>query len=107
MAETPLAFDRYELLAVLARGEYRGTLSELQARPDGVTSLTDLADERHTHEPDGPVPTAIRLHHAILPKLDDVGLLDYDPREHAVRYRSSERVESWLNRIEDAHRDAQ
>lgn len=101
MAETLLAFDRDELLAVLAQEEYRGTLSELQARPDGVTSLTDLADGRHTHEPGGPVPTAIRLHHAILPKLDDIGLVDYDSVENTVRYRSSERVESWLDRIED------
>lgn len=101
MEQTVLVGDRDDLLDILANEEYRETLSVLRARPAEVMSVTDLAYETHTHKPGGPAVTTIRLHHVILPKLDSAGLVNYDPVEHTVRSRSSERAEPWLDVVEN------
>jgi len=39
------------------------------------------------------------LHHATLPRLADVGLLEYDTRSQTARYRGEPRIEQWLNHV--------
>lgn len=39
---------------------------------------------------------AIELRHAHLPKLDELGLIDYDRQRRAVRYQTDDEVESLL-----------
>lgn len=89
-----------DLLAVLANEEYRGALSELRTEPNGVKALSDLPTERRTHDSSGIAATPSRLHHVVLRKLEDIGLIDYDTEEHTVRYRPSESAKSWLQAIE-------
>jgi len=43
---------------------------------------------------------AIDLHHRHLPKLDEAGLIEYDPRSNTVRYWGQPTLEKWL---EHAH----
>lgn len=57
------------------RSEDVATLDEL------VAYGTEQTDESRTSD-----QLAIRLHHSTLPKLADVGALDYDERTHTVRY---------------------
>lgn len=41
----------------------------------------------------------IHLHHSTLPRLEDAGLVDYDPRSNEARYRGDPAVERWLNHV--------
>lgn len=77
--------DRYELLANYRR---RQTIAVL-AEQDGAISLDELArriDEHETGEVEsaGSEDAVIGLHHIHLPKLDDIGLVDYDPESNNV-----------------------
>ncbi|MFC4548938.1 MULTISPECIES: DUF7344 domain-containing protein [Halorussus] len=42
---------------------------------------------------------AIRLHHSVLPQLAEAGLVDYDARTNAVRYRGHPALEMCLNEV--------
>ena len=42
---------------------------------------------------------AVLLHHKTLPKLADAGILEYDPRQHDVRYTGHDGLESLLDQI--------
>lgn len=70
--------DVHGILETLADGRYRRVLYRL-IRNGGRAELDELArvssDDEHA---------AIRLHHVVLPKLDDIGLLEYDPESHVV-----------------------
>ncbi|WP_254536245.1 DUF7344 domain-containing protein [Halomarina litorea] len=62
--------QRRALLAVLLERDGEMTLDDLRSR------LADrVSDERNA---------GIRLHHVHLPKLEDAGLLTYDPETHVV-----------------------
>lgn len=50
-----------------------------------VDELTEVVCER-TQSDTGEQTVAIQLHHSTLPKLDDVGLVDYDSRSRTVRH---------------------
>jgi DNA-binding transcriptional ArsR family regulator len=66
-----------------------GLASHLASLESGSTSQS--RDERSYET---------RLHHIHLPKLDDHGILEYDPRSNAVRYRPNARVEEMLDRLQ-------
>lgn len=77
--------SRYELLANERR---RRTLAILAERDEAI-SLEELASELANRAGDesgaaGATDAAIGLHHIHLPKLDTVGLIDYDPETHNV-----------------------
>lgn len=95
------ADEQDDLLALLATKEYRDTLSELRTRAGDVTSLTTLAADTPTRASAGTAVTALRLHHMILPKLADAGLVQYDSDERTVRYRGNEAQEALLDRIQE------
>jgi hypothetical protein len=65
---------RRAVLAVLAERGAPTTLDELAAavatREDGETGATDRL--------------AVSLHHVHLPRMDDLGVLDYDPADNRV-----------------------
>lgn len=44
---------------------------------------------------------AIRLHHSALPRLEDAGVAEYDPRSNTVRYRIDPSVEEWMRVIDE------
>ena len=66
------------ILETLADGRCRSVLSHL-VWEGGRAELNELA--RSVSNDEG---AAVRLHHVVLPKLDDVGLLEYDPEAHTV-----------------------
>lgn len=83
---TDQAFD------LLGDSTRRRVLAALQAT-DGAMSLGELADETVARAEDADSEgmtggrrerTAASLHHCHLPKLDDVGVVEYDPVESEV-----------------------
>ena len=58
-----------------------------------VVQEADSVDDLDTDE------VAIALYHTHLPKLADVGLIDYDVRSRTVRYRDDEAIEACLDRL--------
>jgi len=77
--------------AAPSHGEYRLSqlrMAALSRLVDGSmpVSLADLAADLAERR-DGslePRCVKIRLHHVVLPKLNDTGLIDYDPDEHEI-----------------------
>jgi hypothetical protein len=43
---------------------------------------------------------AINLHHRHLPKLDEAGIVDYDPRSNTARYWGQPTVEKWAEHVQ-------
>lgn len=87
---------RDELSSALANRYCRFVLSYFTDSSDEVASVADLSATiaRTIDRPDRTSVT-IQLHHAALPRLDDVGIVDYDARSETVRYRGHPRLEDW------------
>ena len=47
----------------------------------------------------------VTLHHTVLPKLDEAGVLDYDARTQTVRYHEHPALERWLRAVEPFDED--
>ncbi|WP_458209292.1 DUF7344 domain-containing protein [Haladaptatus sp. NG-SE-30] len=87
----------FEILANRERRKILGYLSEIPGRTATVDELTELlrrTDESTARPTDDP---SITLVHAHLPKLADVGVIEYENR--IVRYRQDDRLDEWLSRI--------
>lgn len=69
---------RQELVSIIAAHRLPFTLDELQ------TALHARDDLSEAGEHSGRAPVRARLHHVDLPRLDEVGLIEYDVREKAV-----------------------
>lgn len=87
-----------DILNLFTDGERRRIVASLVAHPENVVNLEDLADEiagGPSPNGDGPQPQRNRaaLKHDHLPRLDDMGLVEYDWRSDTVRYHPDERVE--------------
>ena len=67
---------------------------------DDIASNDDLIEFLHTRDarPDDREQIALRLHHMALPKLADLGLLDYDARSKTVRYHDHPLLNEWWDR---------
>lgn len=97
-----------DLLAVLA-DEYCRTV--LQYFPHHSTQVAAIdALERFLCERNGQdageAHVAVYLHHTILPKLADAGLVDYDARSRTAHYRSHPAVEAWLNHVSEREEES-
>lgn len=73
-------------LVLLADQHYRHILRVVAKAPDGVMTIDELGNSLVNKEFAEPQQATIRLRHAILHKLSDSGLLDYDERTNTVRY---------------------
>lgn len=84
---------------------HRYVLEKLSETSDGVASVDDLVDYLLTHDPgtEDKDRAMASLHHQVLPKLDDTGIIDYDRRSETVRYRGDELVEDLLDTIEQEY----
>ncbi len=91
---------------ILANPRRRGTIRHLTETAGGrVVSLRDLAAAIATEETgQSPPPSACResvynsLHQTHLPKLEELGVIEYDREERAVRIRNSARaVERYMS----------
>ncbi|MFC7232739.1 hypothetical protein ACFQMM_17770 [Saliphagus sp. GCM10025308] len=80
-----------DLQSILSNGYTRGVVDYFHRCTDDVASLDDLADYIVDGQFDCAAESSrdaeIYLHHAGLPKLADVGLLEYDERSNHVRRR--------------------
>lgn len=83
--------DRRTVLRYLRRcGENAGTFEALVAH---------LLEEEVESDDRDEASVAARLHHATLPALAGVGLLEWDPRSADVRYRGSPAIEACLDHL--------
>jgi len=78
-----------EVLACIADEECRAVLAVLENQT-GAVSTDELPRTVAAQSGDcdrSADRVRVRLYHVVLPKLDDAGLVDYDPEEGAVTYR--------------------
>jgi hypothetical protein len=91
-----------ELFSALADGQARATVCYLHASDDGVASVQELANHVvETRSVDDPDQVEIRLHHVILPRLRDLGCVDYDVRTRTVRYWNCRGVSRLLRTVHE------
>lgn len=97
----PLQDGGTEHLSVLADEEQYAILRYFRDVSEPVVAVDDLADEISARDHATDV-TAIRLHHVILPRLDDAGVVEYDPRSNTARYRGDRELERLLDTLADS-----
>lgn len=93
-------------LHLVADRHRRRVINHLRHETDGTATFDTLVDQVHSRASDtkdgpprGREALAIQLHHTHLPKLAAHGVVEFDPRSGAVRYRSDEQVESVLDSL--------
>lgn len=97
-------------LELLADADRRAVLDCLADAPDGTATVADLAehvaDRRADATGERPDEDDVlqTIHHVHVPKLADAGVVDYDPRSREVRYWGSDRLETWLQRVQNDER---
>ncbi len=105
----PLSLDA--TFDVLADAERRSILNYLTDAADHEVTVDELVSHITQQEADqtGELPSRdsieMRLHHIHLPKLVEVGLVEYDARTEQLRYWSDNRLETWLERACDEAQD--
>ncbi|WP_135825447.1 DUF7344 domain-containing protein [Halorussus ruber] len=105
VAEVSLSLD--STLEILADHDRRVIIDYLRAEADQTATVGELADylvsqkvEKADERPSSDRVQTM-LHHIHVPKLVDVGLVDYDARNEEIRYWGSERLERWHERIQN------
>jgi serine/threonine protein kinase HipA of HipAB toxin-antitoxin module len=95
---TPPIDDVFELLSNDCRRRVclflRRAGVEVATLEDLLEALAPNADDEERER------LAINLHHRHLPKLDDAGIVDYDPRSNTARYWGQPTVEKWAEHVE-------
>lgn len=89
-------------LRVLADESTRLVVHYLVNSADDVATYGELADYITSQNAGGRTgeEVKVRLHHVILPKLAESGLLEHDPRDELVRNRSTPLAERLVAAIE-------
>lgn len=87
-----------QAFGLLGNQRRRYVLQTLHTSSETVLSTEDIADHVLTHAPDagGRDCVLAELHHQILPRLADEGVIEFDARTETVRYRGSELVDDLL-----------
>ena len=95
-----------EVFAVLAdwrRREVSRFFIETDAETASVDDLALLVAGCRPGDAEGPSPAhgdlVAALEERHLPRLDAVGVIDYDPRSGTVRYRGQPTLEKWLEHV--------
>lgn len=88
---------RDDLLSALTDQHCRFVIAYFRNVSADHASVDDVAAALARRDHADQTQVAIRLHHVALPKLDDVGFVDYDARTNTVRYHGH----SELERIEE------
>lgn len=91
-----------EALRVLADRHCRATATLLWEAPEETVTLETIAHDLSTQDPRDPERLASRLHHVVLPKLAEIGVVEYDREDATAGYRGNARVESLLVGIRNA-----
>lgn len=98
---SPRTDDPDEMLSVLADRNRRTVLTYLRESPTGTASLDELASAVDERGPGGADESRLVLHHSVLPKLEAVGVADYDADRRVVRYPGHDLLETLLEASRD------
>ncbi len=105
----PLSLDAtFDALADAERRmilHYLTDAADHEATVDELVSYITQQEANHTGELPSRDSIEMRLHHIHLPKLVEVGLVEYDARTEQLRYWSDDRLETWLERARDEAQD--
>lgn len=93
--------DAEAFLAVLASRYSRDVLRYIQHSSGNVASVSEIGDAVRDDGGEEAERVAVRLHHVTLPKLADLGAVEYDARNKTVRYRGHPELESLVNHLPD------
>lgn len=79
------------LFTALADKQRRLVLQYFQSTDRSVASVAELVDYTAEATPESPSRDRLelRFHHCTLPKLDDLGVIEYDTQNRVVQYRGS------------------
>lgn len=102
----PYSFD--QTLGLISDARRRTLLYWLKDRGSGTVALDDLVEAVVTREtaipardaPESRDAVRVSLAHAHLPKLADLGIVEYDPDGTTVRYHGNPALESFLRYVE-------
>lgn len=101
---TTLGLDGY--LEIATDRTRRRLIQQLRLDEDGRTTVAELAEAMTDgHRPSGvdrppdPEGIAVDLYHRHLPKLADLGVVEFDPDSRAVRYLPDERMEAVVDSV--------
>lgn len=87
-------------LSLLSNPETLEVANALVEMEDDTVPRRNLREEvLETDEEDSKRRFDIRLHHNILPKMEDNGFVEYDRRSNTVRYRGDERFEELVDHL--------
>lgn len=95
------------LLRALASPRRRRTCAYLAELDDPVATVDDIAEHLRRVEREsgrlvsGRREVALALHHTDLPKLDDLGVVEFDPRDGVVRYHGDPTLERVLQAVSE------
>lgn len=87
-----------ELFTVLADPHCRTIIFYFRNTSTEVATVADLTSEVESGVTDEEI--AIQLHHSALPRLDDAGIVEYDPRSNTVRYLDHGMPQTLIDDIE-------
>lgn len=89
-----------DILRVLKDGERREVYEFLRTFPRRTMALEELAE--HVAEGEETTGLETRLYHVHLPKLAEVGLIEFEPKRGRLRYLGDRDVELILDWFDDA-----
>lgn len=96
--------QRYERLAALTNKHCRFVLHYFRnaSEDNSFASLEDLSTAFARENDEDEDRAAVHLHHIALPKLSDVGVVDYDAQSKTVRYHGHSELEDLLDVMDSA-----
>lgn len=93
-----------KLLDLLTTQHCRSLLTYFGRTQKEVASVPELADKISKEDHGGTYQVAIQLRHSTLPRLEDAGVIEYDPRSETVRYQGDSDLEALLDAISETGR---
>ncbi|WP_266075689.1 DUF7344 domain-containing protein [Haladaptatus caseinilyticus] len=96
-------------IAKVLQDRQRRLICHILANSSTVTTFDDLIDalsDRELNAPESDTEfdrrsASIQLHHVHLPLLEDIGVIEYEPRCGTIRYWGHSRIERRLDRLSD------
>lgn len=100
---SPLIYDRTldEMLEILSKTHCRAILWYFQLSSVEVATTSHLSKIIARQEATEVNQISTQLRHSTLPRLEDAGVIDYDPRSNTVRYLGHPDLEALLNAIQE------
>ncbi|MDG5777937.1 hypothetical protein VB773_05305 [Haloarculaceae archaeon H-GB2-1] len=97
-----------DLFSALADSDCRTVLYHFQESDDAVATLDELVELNGACEAENRDESQrrITLHHSVLPKLDDLDVVEYEPAEQRVQYRDPEWIEPLITEVKEFEKSA-